>query len=66
MGNELEGRQGPGQEEATMAGFQACDGDGLNQGNSKNSWERQVSGTSWLTVPAVCEGRSLGDAQGPG
>lgn len=43
--NKLEGWQGSGQEEVTVAEFQACDGNGLNQGSGKMYWEPEMNGT---------------------
>lgn len=48
MEDELEGRRGLGQEEATVAGFQEC-GKGLHQGTGKKHWGCNSSGTWWLT-----------------
>lgn len=45
MENKLEGRRGSGQEEVTVAGFQACDDNGLNQRSSKMYWEPKINGT---------------------
>ena len=45
MENKLEGRQGSGHEEVTVAGFQACDDNSLDQGSSKMYWEPEINRT---------------------
>ena len=44
-GKWVRGKTGPGQEGATVAGFQACDDNSLHQGSSKKDWECKINGT---------------------
>ena len=55
----MRGTAGPGQEGATVAGFQGCDDNSLHQGSSKRTGNVRSMGLSgWLGVK--CEGKGKG------